>query len=67
MVSKHVLFCLSKYFDKLYGIIAYKMQIEINNLIQLLASLVLAVSSEFSFSLICRLTMYKLITSSTLI
>ena len=46
--GKHVvLFHLSKYSDKLYGNIVDKMQIEISNLIQVLASLVFAAISEF--------------------
>ena len=37
--GKHViLFHLSKYFDKLYGNIIYKMQVEMNNFIQVPAS-----------------------------
>ena len=46
--GKHVvLFHLSKYSEKLYGNIVYKMQIEMSNFIQVPASLVFAVVSEF--------------------
>ena len=41
-------FChLSKYFDKLYGNIVHKMQIQMSNFSQVLASLVFASVSEF--------------------
>ena len=42
-----LLFHLSKYSDKLYGKIVYKMQTEMRNFIQVLASLVFAAISEF--------------------
>ena len=42
-----VLFHLSKYFDKLYDNIVYKMQIEMSSFIQVPASLVFAPISEF--------------------
>ena len=42
-----VLFLLLKYSDQHYGSIVYKMQIEMNNFIQLAASLVFAAISEF--------------------
>ena len=45
--SKLVSFHLSKYSDKLYGNIIYKMQIETSNFIQVSASLALAAISEF--------------------
>ena len=46
--GKHVvLFDLSKYSDKLYGNIVYKMQIEMSNFIQVPVSLVFAAISEF--------------------
>ena len=35
--GEHVLFHLSKYSDKLYGNIAFKMQIEMSNFIQVAA------------------------------
>ena len=42
--GKHVvLFQLSKYADKLYGNIVYKMQVKVSNFIQVPASLVFAV------------------------
>ena len=59
-------FCnLSKYFDKLYGNIFHKMQIQMSNLIQVPASLLLAAISEFWFSGLSRHTIYKLITAVT--
>ena len=46
--GKHVvLLHLSKYSDKLYGNIVYKMQIEMSNFIQVPASFVFASISEF--------------------
>ena len=46
--GKHVdLFHLSNYSDKLYGDIVYKMQVEMSNFIQVLASLLFAAISEF--------------------
>ena len=39
--GKHVLFHLSKYFDKIYGKFVCNMQIEMSNLIQVPASLYL--------------------------
>ena len=46
--GKHVaLFHLSKYFDKLYGNIVYKTQIEMNNFSQVSVSLVFAAILEF--------------------
>ena len=42
-----VLFHLSKYFDKLYGNIVYKMQLEMSSFIQVPASPALAAVSEF--------------------
>ena len=46
--NKHVvLFHLSKYSDKLYGNIVYKIQIEMSNFIKVPASLVFAAISEF--------------------
>ena len=46
--GKHVvLFHVPKYSDKLYGNIAYKIQIEMSIFIQLLASLAFASISEF--------------------
>ena len=46
--GKHIaLFHLSKYSDKFYGNIAYKMQIEMTNFIQVPASLAFAAISEF--------------------
>ena len=42
-----VLFHLSEYFDKPHGKIVYKMQIEMSNFIQVLASLVFSWISEF--------------------
>ena len=46
--GKHVvLFHLSKYSDKLYGNIVYKMQIGMSNFIQVSASLVFATISKF--------------------
>ena len=59
--GKHVvLFHLSKYSDKLYNNIVYKIQIEMSNFIKVPASLVFATISEFS-----RFTMYKLKTAVT--
>ena len=64
--GKHVaLFHLSKYFDKLYGNIVYKTQIEMNNFSQVSVSLVFAAILEFWFSGFSRLTIYKLITAIT--
>ena len=46
--GKHVvLFHLSKYFEKLYGNIVYKIQTETSNFIQVPDSLVFAEISEF--------------------
>ena len=46
--GKHVvLFHLLKYFDKLYGNIVYKIQIEMSNFIKVPTSLVFAAISEF--------------------
>ena len=46
--GKHVvLFHLSKYSDKPYGNIVYKIQIEMSNFIQVIASLVFVAISEF--------------------
>ena len=46
--GKHVdLFHLSNYSDKVYGDIVYKMQVEMSNFIQVLASLLFAAISEF--------------------
>ena len=64
--GKHVaLFHLSKYFDKLYGNIVYKTQIEMNNFSQVSVSLVFAAILEFWFSGFSRLTIYKPITAIT--
>ena len=64
--GKHfVLFHLSKYSDKLYGNIVYKLQIEMSNFIKVPASLVFATTSEFWFSRFSRFTMYKLTTAVT--
>ena len=64
--GKHVvLFHLSKYSDKLYGNIVYKIQIEMSNFIKVPASLVFAAISEFWFSGFSRFTMYKLTTAAT--
>ena len=63
--GKHVLFYLSKCSDKLYGNIVNKMQTEMSNFIQVPASLVFAAISEFWFPGFSRLTIYKLLTSST--
>ena len=64
--GKHVvLFHLSKYSDKLYGNIVYKIQIEMSNFIKVPASLVFAAISEFWFSGFSRHTIYKLITAVT--
>ena len=60
--GKHVaLFHLSKYSDKLYGNIVYKIKIERSNFIQGPVSLVFAAISEFPFSGFSRFTIYKLI------
>ena len=57
--GKHVdLFHLSNYSDKVYGDIVYKMQVEMSNFIQVLASLLLAAISEFWFSGFSRLTIF---------
>ena len=45
--GRHVFFHLSKYFDKLYGNIVYKMKIEMSNFTQVSASFVFAMISEF--------------------
>ena len=59
--GKHVvLFHLSKYSDKLYGNIIYKIQTEMSNFIKVLASLVFAAISGFF-----RFTIYKLTTAVT--
>ena len=59
-------FChFSKYFDKLYGNIVYKMQIQMSNFSQVPASLVFAAISEFWFSGFSRHTIHKLITAVT--
>ena len=59
-------FChLSKYFDKLYGNIDHKMQIQMSSFSQVPASLVFAVTSEFWFSGFSRHTIHKLITAVT--
>ena len=64
--GKHVvLFHLSKYSDKLYGNIVYKMQIEMSNFSQVPASLVFAAISEFRFSGFSKLIIYKLIKATT--
>ena len=64
--GKHVvLFYLSKYCDKLYGNIVYKMQIEKSNFIQVPTSLLFAAISEFWFLGFSRLTIYKLLTAIT--
>ena len=64
--GKHVAFFhLSKYFDKLYGNIVYKTQIEMNNFSQVSLSLVFAAILEFWFSGFPRLTIYKPITTIT--
>ena len=64
--GKHVvLFHLSKYSDKLYGNIVYKMQIEMSNFSQVPASLVFAAISEFWFSGFSKPIMYKLIKATT--
>ena len=49
-----------KYFGKLYGNIVHRMQVQMSNFIQVLASLVLAATLEFSFSGFSRYTIYKL-------
>ena len=57
-------FChLSKSFDKLYGNIVHKMQIQMRNLSQGTAWLVFVAISEFSFSGFSRHTKHKLITT----
>ena len=62
--GKHVvLFHLSKWSDKLYGNIVYRIQIEMSNFIKVPASLVFATISEFWFSGFSRFTMYKLRTA----
>ena len=62
--GKHVvLFLLSKYFDKLYGNIDYRTQIEMSNFIRVQASLVFAAISEFWFSGFSMITIYNLITT----
>ena len=54
--GKHVfLFHLSKYYDKLYGNLFYKIQIEMSNFVKVPAS----------FSGFSRFTMYKLTTAVT--
>ena len=59
-------FChLSKYFDKRYGKIVYKMQIQMSNFSQVPASLVFAAISKFLFSEFSGHTIYKLITAVT--
>ena len=59
-------FChLSKYFDKLYGNIVHKMQIQMSNFSQVPASLVFAAISEFWFSGFFRHTIHKLRTAVT--
>ena len=59
--GKHVvLFHLSKYSDKLYGNIVYKIQIEMSNFIKVPASLVFAAISEFWFLGFSKFTMHKL-------
>ena len=59
-------FChLSKYFDKLYGNIDHKMQIQMSSFSQVPASFVFAVTSEFWFSGFSRHTIHKLITAVT--
>ena len=60
-----VLFHLSKYFNKLYGNIVYKMQLEMSSFIQVPASLALAAISEFCFSEFPRLNICNLITALT--
>ena len=58
-------FChLSKYFDKLYGNVVYKMQIQMSNFIQVPASLEFAAISEFWFLGFSRHTIFKLITAA---
>ena len=59
------LFHLSKDFDKLYGNIVYKMQIEMSSFIQVPASLAFAAISEFWYLGFSRLTIYNLITTLT--
>ena len=57
-------FChLSKSFDKLYGNIVHKMQIQMRNISQGTAWLVFVAISEFSFSGFSRHTKHKLITT----
>ena len=64
--GKHVvLFHLSKYSDKFYGNIVYKIEIETSTFIKVPASLVFATISEFWFSGFSRFTMYKLTTAVT--
>ena len=61
--GKHVvLFHLSKYSDKLYGNIVYKIQIEMSNFIKVPASIVF---TELWFSEFSRFTMYKMATAVT--
>ena len=58
-------FChLSKYFDKRYGNIVYKIQIEMSNFIQGPVSLKFAATSEFWFSGFSRITIHKLLVTA---
>ena len=63
---KHALFHLSKYSDKLFGNIVYRIQIAVSNSIQVPVSFVFAAISKFWFSGFSRLTIYNLISRSTL-
>ena len=59
-------FChLSKYFDKRYGKIVYKMQIQMRYFSQVPTSLVFAAISKFLFSEFSGHTIHKLITAAT--
>ena len=62
--EKHfVLFHLSKYFEKLYGNIVYKMQNDMSNFLQVPSSFIFA--AIWGFSGFSGLTTYKLITTVT--
>ena len=64
--GKHVvLFHLSKYSDKLYGNIGYKIQIQMSNFIKVPVSLLFAPILEFWFLGFSRSTMHKLTTAVT--
>ena len=66
LIMTNALFYLTyRNFDKLYGNIVYKMQIEMSSFIQVPASLVFTTISEFWFSGFSRLTTYNLITALT--